>query len=135
MDGPIAPYTFTDAVTEIKEVLGREPYDEEVNDWLYEMNEPFSHDPVYVDIGLPGYSESYQTGNTRDAAGTFGTSSILLLLLAAGATGLAYRRFRSKNTDDDEFVKTNHETSLLGRLRNPFNRKKRDEDDDFDKVL
>ena len=60
----------------------------------------------------------------------------MLLLLAAGAAGLAYRRSRKKAADDDEFVKTNAESSLLGRLRNPFKRNKRgDGDDDFDKVL
>lgn len=56
-DLPNAPYTIHDAIKEIRDVLGREPTDVEVNDWLHEMNEPFAHDPMYLDSGLPGYTE------------------------------------------------------------------------------
>ena len=115
-------------------MLGREPTDVEVNDWLHEMNEPFAHDPMYLDSGLPGYTETY--GDVGNNSSMFGSSSIMLLLIAAGAAGLAYRRSRKRTADDDEFVKTNSDNTILGRLRNPFKRDKRgDGDDDFDKVL
>ena len=32
----------------------------------------------------------------------------MLLLVAAGAAGVAYRRFNKKSTEDDDFVKTNN---------------------------
>ena len=56
---PNAPYNYQDAIDEIKEITGRTPNEDEINDWLYEMNEPFSHDQFQLDIGLPGYSEIY----------------------------------------------------------------------------
>lgn len=60
------------------------------------MNEPFSHDPIYVETGLPGYTESYHSGNPRAEPASYGSSSMFFLLLAAGAAALAYRRTRGK---------------------------------------
>ena len=132
---PNAPYTVSDAIDEIKEVLGREPYNDEVNDWLYEMNEPFSHDDLYLEVGLPGYTETYGGGSNNDS---YLCSTNIFILLAAAGVGAyaAYRRNQQRQNSDDEFVKTNNNSSLLGKLRNPFNRKNNgDGDDDFDKVL
>ena len=38
------PFTENDAIDEIKELTGRTPSSDEVNDWLNEMNAPFSQD-------------------------------------------------------------------------------------------
>ena len=102
------------------------------------MTEPFSGDNLYLDVGLPGYTEIYNTGNPG-SSGSWGSYSLFFLLLAAGAAGLAYKWKKRSNTDD-EFVKAdaegNNSGNLLDRLKNPFRRRRKDDnDDDFDKVL
>ena len=37
-DVPLAPYTYEDAILEIRELTGRDPTNKEINDWLNEMN-------------------------------------------------------------------------------------------------
>lgn len=60
-------------------------------------------------------------------------------MAAAALAAFAYRRYRSRVTDDD-FVKPGEDMdsagSIFSKLTNPFNRGRRnDYDDDFDKVL
>lgn len=114
------PFTAEDAIQEIRSLTGRDPSDQEVNDWLFEMNEPFSNDSQQLDEGLPGYTEEY----TSDGSGlsAIGSSyNILFLLLAAGLAGLAYRWTR-KSEIDDEFVKADDSKSLFNKFKNPFSR-------------
>lgn len=59
MPTPRAPYNMQDAIREIREITNRRPSNAEINDWLHEMNEPFSDDSFYLDLGLPGYTETY----------------------------------------------------------------------------
>lgn len=136
-DLPSAPYSRADAMKEIKEITGRRATNQEVNDWLYEMNEPFSHDQLYLDVGLPGYTETYGNVNPmNNNASMLNSTNVFFVLLAAGAAAAAYK-FRSRATEiDDEYVKADGDPSLIDKLKNPFNRnKKHDNDDDFDKVL
>ena len=86
-----------------------------------------------LDSGLPGYTEIYHSGNQN---ASYVSSSALFLLVAAGVAGLAYRRYRKKEIDDD-FVKPSGDglgSTMFNKFTNPFNRRN-DYDDDFDKVL
>lgn len=89
-----------------------------------------------MDVGLPGYTETYANGPSEVATmGGMGSTSMFLLLLAAGVGAAAYK-MRKKRQTDDEYFKADDEPSLIDKLKNPFNRgKKGDKDDDFDKVL
>ena len=125
-----AKYNWNDAIKGIREITGRTPSDNEINDWLYEMNEPFSHEQLYLDAGLPGYSEVYHSDNDGSL---LSYNNIFFVLLAVGMAGLAYK-WRKRRDQDDEFAKVDSETPFINRLKNPFKRKD-DNDDDFDKVL
>ena len=65
------------------------------------MNEPFSHDQLYLDVGLPGYTESYEVPNQGSY---LPSANIFMLLIATGVAGYAYRRHQQKKINiDDEF--------------------------------
>lgn len=75
-----------------------------MNDWLYEMNEPFSNDQLYLDVGLPGYTERYNAPHQASMLPGLPSSNVFMLLIAAGVTGYAYRRYQQKKLNiDDEF--------------------------------
>lgn len=106
-------------MNEIRELTGRTPSHDEINDWMNEMNAPFSSN--YLDDGE----------FTLNPGSDIMNYSFFIMMVALVITGLIWRRRRS--TEDDSFTKTDQK-GIFDSLRNPFNRKK-DGDDDFDKVL
>ena len=119
-DGETGPFTKEDAVNEIRELTGRSPSNDEVNDWLNEMNAPFNVD--YLTDGEFSINSGSDIMNY----------SFFILLAAMVISGLLWRRNRNK--DDSGFAKSSDPKGIFDSLKNPFNRKK-DGDDDFDKVL
>lgn len=78
----------------------------EVNDWLFENNAPWVRIGNYYDQGLPGYNQIAQEDYYNQSNYSMESYSGLMLLLATAA-GAIYlgRRFRRKQTDDDDEFK------------------------------
>ena len=94
----------------------------------------------YENANLPGIDDIYISHTATTAStlqtsdGIFTSINIFFLFLVLLLGGIAFK-MRKKKIDDDAFIKTTaDDKGILQALRDPFNRK-RDKDDDFDKVL
>ena len=80
---------------------------------------------------IPGITSSYHS--PAGSYDIFSSTSIFFLFLMMVLGGLFYK-MRNKKATDDEYVKQDQGNGVYEKFFNPFNRK-RDGDDDFDKVL
>ena len=130
---PEEPYTPDQAIQNLEHLGFENPSDREINDWLFEHNEPLFLDPRFDDFEMPGITSTYQSTSQNDDI--LSSTNIFVLLLVLVLTVL-FCKFKKKANSDDDYVaaKDDENDTIFASLQNPFKRKN-NRDDDFDKVL
>lgn len=129
---PPQPYTAEDAIKSLTAEGNLQPTDADINDWLFEHNEPYFGIPSFDNVEIPGVTSQYVSPVDN---GLFSSTNIMFLLIVMLLGGLFYKQ-RNKRTGqaDDDFSKLDQKP-MYEKFLNPFNRRNPDGDDDFDKVL
>lgn len=97
---------------------------------MFDHNEGFVGLPSLENEDIPGITSSYIS---QEPSSYFSSSSLFFLLLMFALGGMFYK-MRKKTVNEDDFVKA-EDNPVYEKFFNPFNRRNKDNDDDFDKVL